>query len=173
MSTITATLVVNFDDGRAGDAFLQLEIDSREDGFNAGKTRFGPGEQPVYLEFKTTAITVLERVVSAGLIQPLNLVAPENQLLVEEFITFPRERVQTLSKPIDSGFTFKWLGNDLGALTPLDELTVQSATEGVGVAKVSYFAKFEAFRLVNVPFPLNGENTFPVLVFHTGTDGIC
>lgn len=173
MSTVTATLVVNFDDGRTGDAFLQLEIDSREDGFNAGNTTFGPGEQPVYLEFKTSSMTVLERVVSAGLIQPLNLIAPDNEILVEEFITFPRDRVQALSKPIDSGFTFKWLGNDLGALTPIDELTVQSALTGVGVAKVTYTAKFEAFRLVNVPFPLNGENTFPVLVFHTGTDGIC
>lgn len=173
MSTVTATLVVNFDDGRQGDAFLQLEIDSREDGFNGGKTTFGPGEQPVYLQFKTTGITVLERLVSAGLIQPLNLLVPDNELLVEEFLIFPRERVQTLSKPIDSGFTFKWLGNDLGALIPLDELTVQAATNGIGVAKVSYTAKFEAFRLVNIPFPLNGENTFPVLVFHTGTDGVC
>jgi hypothetical protein len=173
MSTVTAALFVNFDDGRTGDAFLQLEIDSREDGFNGGNTTFGPGEQPVYLEFKTSSITVLERLVSAGLIQPLNLVAPDNELLVEEFITFPRERTQPLSKPIDSGFTFKWLGNDLGTITPIDELTVQAATNGIGVAKVTYTAKFEAFRLVNIPFPLNGENEFPVLVFHTGSDGIC
>lgn len=173
MSTITATLVVNFDDGRQGDAVLQLEIDSREDGFNAGKTTFGPGDQPVYLQFKTSNIIVQEKVVSAGLIQPLNLGAPDNEILVEEFLVFPREQTQTLSKPVDSGFTFKWLGTDLGTLVLLDELTVRAPTNGVAVAKVTYTTKMEAFRIVNIPFPLNGESTFPVLVFHIGDDGAC
>ena len=173
MTTVTATLVVNFDDGRQGDAVLQLEIDSRDEGFNAGKTTFGPGDQPVYLEFKTSNIIVQERVVSAGLIQPLNLVFPDNEILVEEFLVFPREQTQTLNRPVDSGFTFKWLGTDLGALVLLDELTVRAPINGVGVAKVSYKTKIEAFRIVNIPFPLNGETTFPVLVFHIGDDGVC
>jgi hypothetical protein len=163
---VTATLVVNFAAGAGGDVLI-AEIDSREDGFNNGKTRFSAGDQPVFLIYKTDNVTIDSITPSGGLIQNVGV---EN-IVFEETLTFAKERQATIAKPAQSGIldSFKWIGNDLGVPTLADPRTVSVPTEGVGVLKVTYTSQALVRRLTNITVPFFGENEFVVLIFIEGT----
>ena len=168
MAEITTTLVVNFSSGTGEKGFLSAAIDSREDGFNLGKTSFGAGDQPVYLISRTTNVVVQSQIPSFGVVA----FHTSGILDVEQTLQFANTREARLSQPaIPGSIVTKWIGNDLGALVLQDdELTVLAGVTGVGVAKVSYQATFEEYRLTNVivPDPVHGESAFSVLVFITG-----
>lgn len=165
---ITTTLVVNFQSGTGEKGFLQAAIDSRPDGFNLGKTTFSAGDQPVYLIARTTNVVVTSQIPSFG-----NVAFHASGILdIEQQLTFANTREARLQQPAIPGtIVTKWIGNNLGALVLQDdELTVLAGVTGIGVAKVSYQATFEAYRLTNVivPDPVHGESAFSVLVFITG-----
>lgn len=165
MAEITATLVVNFDVAAGAQSVLTAQIDSRSDGFNNGKTTFQGGDSPVYLVHKTQDVVITAQEPSAGIIAA----HATGELDIEQILQFPKQREQNLQLPATPGtLAWTWLGNNLGNLTLLGQTAVRADIEGVGVAKVTYKAPFEAFRLTNVPFPLNGEETFPVLIVITG-----
>ncbi len=163
---VTTTLVVNFSAGEGGDVLI-AEIDSREDGFNGGNTRFGAGDQPVFLIFKTDNVTIDLITPSAGLIQNVGI----EDIVFEETLTFAKERQATIQKPAQTGIldSFKWIGNDLGIPVLSDPRTVTIPTDGVGVLKVTYTSRALVRRLTNITVPLNGETEFVVLILIEGT----
>ncbi len=166
MSEITTTLVVNFRAGSGGAGVLTAAIDSREDGFNNGKSSFGAGDSPTYLITKTDDVTVNSQTPSLGLVQ----FVASGEITENQFLHFPFEREQSLSFPAKVGsLTSKWIGTDLGAVTVVDQVTVRSTLTGVGVLKVTYQRKFLAYQIANVPVPANGEEEFDILVYITGT----
>lgn len=168
MAEITTTLVVNFQSGSGEKGFLAAAVDSRSDGFNGGKTSFTAGDEPVYLIARTTNVVVTSQLPSYGAIA----FHASGILDLETQLTFAQTREARLSQPaIPGSVVAKWIGNDLGALTLQDdELTVLSDISGIGVAKVTYQATFEAYRLTNVIVPdlVHGESTFGVLIYITG-----
>ena len=165
MTEVTTTLVVNFQAGTAADV-LQAEIDSREDGLNLGKTRFGKGDQPGYLVFTSANVVLTSQTPSAGVVQTVGI----EDILQEETLRFAEERQASVSKPVfnQALSSFKWIGNDLGTPTVVDAKTVSVPTLGVGVLKVTYLARSRQFRLTNIAVPLNGETEFEVLILIKG-----
>lgn len=165
---ITATLVVNFGTSAGGKDFLSAEIDGREDGFNNGKTRFSAGDQPVYLIFRSSNVSVVSQTPSYGNVA----FHSQGQVEVEQVLAFANTREAVLSQPaVPGSLVTKWIGNNLGALTlQTDERTVLAGVTGVGVAKVTYLANFLAYRLTNIIVPdlVHGETDFSVLVYIVG-----
>lgn len=165
MADVKTTIVVQFSQQNAGGGSqLTAEIDSREEGLNAGKTSFAPGDSASFLIFKTPNVTIDSVQASAGGLTPLG----NGLYAVDEFLNFADEAEASLSKPYYSGAAFTWYGANLGTITFLDG-RARIATPGVGVARVTYNAQYTAYSL-NSPPTLAGSNNFPILVVVKGHD---
>lgn len=166
MPSITTSIVVDFAGASGGDYHLSAEVDSREGGFNGGLTSFPPAYSPVFLVFfsDNVLITGVEATVPG-----VNFTVEQDVLLlpVVEYPQFPKTLRASLSKPVHSGFDYKWLGNDLGVLAH-SYTSVSIPDAGLGIAKVSYFTRCRAYRMNGVPETLNGEVEFPIMVYITG-----
>jgi hypothetical protein len=149
--------------GQSG--LLAAEIDSREDGYNAGRTQFAPGDQPALLIFRSTGVTLDSVRPSAGNIAPL----ASGTMTVEETLAFADSAEATLRYPTNTLTSWKWLGNDLGTPEIVDELTLRVPAAGVAELRVVYETTFDARRLSGVPAVLNGETEYDVLVLVEGT----
>lgn len=164
MGEITTSLVVEFTTGEE-DGLLTAEVDGFETGLNGGDTSFVPGDSPGFLIYKSSNVIIDSITPSVGSISNLgSAFTPEP---IEDFLTFTDSRTASVNKPIYSGFTSKWLGNNLGAVTR-SEVNVTAANNGVGVLKVSYNSFYSQHRLTNVPTVLNGETSFPVVIYIIG-----
>lgn len=168
--SVSTNISVQFGSAAAADAglLLKAEVDSRDDGLNAGNTSFIPGDSVGILLFKDDLITQLDRVVTAGSLAQ----AGSGSFLVEnEVLTFSdnTEVNQEVSfqYPVYSGFTYKWLGTDGGAIQVVDRQVARKPSAGIGVAQVSYTTFYTAYRL-NSPSILNGETEFSILVVFIG-----
>lgn len=170
---ITTTIVVQFKGGGLDDAGrIQAELDStREGNLNGGKTTFGPGDSVHILVYKSTGIVVSLPTTSVDTIQGTAVTKEgEGTLEVEETLRFVNQRDATARFPIQSLDSFKWVGNSLGLLTQIDDITLRASTEGLSIAKVVYTAAFEIYRLSGVPVPLNAEDEFDVIIFIEGQE---
>lgn len=162
MASITANVVVNFDAGE-GDGLLIAEVDDRDDGLNGGNTNFKPGDTVGLLIFKSSNVTITDIITSAGSLSGAGTQTKD----VSDIISFPKEKTQNVRYPINGGgFTFKWLGNNLGTISHT-EVNVTCANLGVGVAKVSYSSTADGHNLTS-PTSLDGETTFDILVYVEG-----
>ena len=167
---VTTTVVANFDGGAAGASQFDAEIDTRENGFNGGKSSFVAGDQPAYLVRRSPNVVIDSQVASVGVIG-IHVIQEEEE--VTEFLLFDETNVATLSQHALPGtLTFKWLGTNLGNLTLSGIKDIEAAVSGVAVAQVTYTTSFDAFFINNIPVPLNGESTFPVLVVINGTENL-
>lgn len=164
MGAITTSLVVEFDAGDDG-GLLVAEIDAFETGLNNGDTQFVPGDSPGFLIYKTSNVVIDTITPSVGTIANLgSQFTPEP---IEDYGIFTEERTINVNKPIFGGFTSKWLGNNLGGVT-ITEQTLTAANSGVGVLKYSYSSFYSKHRLTGVPTILNGETSFPVVIYIVG-----
>ena len=163
MGIISTSIVVNF--GQDDQGILTAEIDGRPDGYNDGETKFAPGDTAAFLIYATSNVNVNTPVVSLGSVQ--QIAGPQN-LDKEEFITFEDTKEASAGFPVLSGFTYTWLGNDLGAVTVTDQRTIRAATKGVGVLRVNYTTQYTPWLLTNIPTSIEGETSFPVLIFISG-----
>lgn len=111
---ITASQIINFDrDDDADQGILRIEVDNRNDGLNAGKTSFQPGDSVGLLLYVSPNVTILEGpIVTAGSIAVEGGLIPVEQ---QGFIAFAGDYIQNMSYPICNP-SLQWLGNDLGAL---------------------------------------------------------
>lgn len=158
---VTTSLVVQF--GSQGDAqyHLSAEIDSREDGYNGGETSFIPGDQPVFLVYKSDELALtLES--STGGTQSY----ASGTIEQEEWLTFADEKTKSLNKPPSGSVTLKYFAGVSGATVVGDQVTLPS--KGVAVYRATYNAKFLAYRMTNIPTTLGGESSFPVVIVITG-----
>lgn len=161
MASVSTSIVVQFSQGSSGGS-LTAEVDSREDGLNLGKTSFSPGDTARFLVFSSSDVTIDSVVSSAGTITPLG----EGMYLVEEFLTFADTIEATTNKVPYSNFISQWYGTNLGSVTVKGN-TVTATTKGVGVLKVSYKAKYNAYALAS-PSHINLKNEFQIVVVVKG-----
>jgi hypothetical protein len=164
-NVITTSIVVEFGSVDGAEGILSLEVDDRPGGLNGGNTSFIPGDTVYLLRYNTTNVGDLVQSVSGG---SLAKDSTGSYVVTEEYLTFANEREANLAKPYGGGFSYKWLGTDLGVPTISDEMKVSVPTKGVGVMKVSYTTNYTAFRLSS-PLTLNGETVFKILVYMAGT----
>lgn len=104
---VVATLTVNFEESTASTTgTLKLEIDSRKDGANGGKTSFAPGDDVWYFLFKDSNVTVIEHFATAGGISGgSSVVLPKN-----ENISFSNSDSSSLGYPPSGAVSRQWLG---------------------------------------------------------------
>ena len=171
MTSIVTSLVVQFGSDSDASSVLTAEIDSREDGHNAGNTSFTPGQVVYYLISKTSDVTILSQETTAG---RLTYVATES-FTEKETLHFAKESSATVSNPISGGYTTKWLGNAPAAnvtLTSEIEFSLKdsegSLVEGLGVLQVEYERTVEVYSLSGLPSSLNGEDQYDVIIYITG-----
>lgn len=165
--SVTASIVVQFgkDADAAAQGVLQAEVDSRaasEGGRNV-TNQFIAGDDVYYLVYKTDNV-LAEQFSSAG---SVSLVAIED-VTIEEFITFANSNEANTSKPIKSLGSVQWYGNNLGSVVSLGGNTIRAGSVGVGVAKVTYTAEAQVWKLSS-PAQLNGEDNFSIVIVIVGT----
>lgn len=162
MSTVHADFQIAFGAGGA-QAHLSAEIDSRSDGYNQGRTSFKPGDVVYFLVYKSANVVYDSPIASAGCITSHGATAvPQTADLA-----FPNVRTATIGKPATGITASQWLGNALGALTLVDEMTVQAEVQGVAVARVSTAAPADLWSLSS-PASINGLTDYSILIFIQG-----
>lgn len=163
---VTATVTVSFADPNKGGT-LTAELDTRDDGYNQGRSQFAHGDEPVFLVRHSDDLEV-QVFTSTG-----SCASFDNDFTQEQdFLSYVQTRSASTSKPITGGLVTTWLGNNLGAVRQVgsNELAIAGTTPitGVGVLKVNFNSAFTAYRLTGVPATLNGETNFNVLVAFVG-----
>lgn len=158
---VSTSIVVQFSQNAAG-GHLSAEIDSRDTGLNKGNTSFIPGDTAYFLLFKSPDVIIDALAVSAG-----SLVSAAGGLYdVEEWVTFADVLEMTPSKPITSGFSFQWFGNNLGPITVVGGV-MRCAIKGIGVAKVKYQSQYTGHGIAS-PSTLNGLSDFQIAALVKG-----
>jgi hypothetical protein len=156
---ITAHVVVEFAESDQVSAFV--ELDDRDNGLNAGKTQFLPGDTAYLLLFKPTGYSVSFSRPSSG-----TLVKHGDSIksIGGEIVQFPNTDGSTVRYPISGSFTYEWLGDNLGVLSPASEFsvslpprTIDPGTQlpvpqyRVGIAEMGYDSECEVWKLYGVP----------------------
>ena len=166
---ITATLVVNFGGQSSGnnDA-LVAEIDDRETGLNAGKTRFSPGEDVWILVYVSTNVTLNTPVTSWG---DLIFRAGDELVEKEQDLQFVDELEFRVTYPIRDGFTSQWIGRTATGLVQTGELTLQIAQPAdvdhwARLLRVNWTSRARAYRLTNTLIP--GFDEYGIICHFTG-----
>jgi hypothetical protein len=163
-SVVTASLVVNFDSG-GSDGILSAEVDDRSDGLNLGNTNFAPGDRVGILMFKTTNVVMDPGtpVITGGTIAG----AGSGTLVVEEDITFAKEKEANSKYPINSVSSYIWMGTSGGTLSKKNETTFSIPAEAIAIARVRYVTNWTGYYLQS-PVTLSGLSSFSILVFFSG-----
>jgi hypothetical protein len=162
MSTVHADFQIAFGAGGA-QAHLSAEIDSRTDGYNQGRTSFKPGDVVYFLVYKSANVTYDNPIASAGGITSHG----STSISQTDDLAFPNVRTATIGKPATGITASQWLGNALGALTLVDEMTVQAEAQGVAVARVTTAAPADLWSLTS-PASINGLTDYSVLIYIQG-----
>jgi hypothetical protein len=152
-------------DGSADDAngLLQIEVDTREDGLNDGRSDFVVGDRPGLLIFKSLDVDVSRVRASAGVVSDEAAGTTEKT----EDLNFANAAEAKLAYPTAALDSFEWLGTDLGTPTLDGEQTIRLDEAGVGILRVTYTTSFLARRVSNVP-SIGDEDDFDVLVVAEG-----
>ncbi len=163
---VSATIVVEFNAAESGE--MTAELDTREDGYNAGKSSFSAGDEPVILLRKSDNVILDLVICSLGTITQFatGFTSETN------WLTYPRTKDANTDKIISSNFTSQWFGNNLGSVQVQGDksviLTAAGANTSVGVLKVTYDSNFIAYKLAGIPSTVNGQKEFSVLVMFVG-----
>lgn len=148
---VTQTLTISFSESSSTDSGSQIkiEVDSREDGLNAGLTSFRPGDTPGYLVFMPAGMALVAHDVSAGVIKS----EAAGYIDVDDLVTFGDERELTLNYPIGSNFSSEWHGKTGGAVAQMDDyrLSIAEALKKARVLRVRYRSNYLGFRVTNIP----------------------
>ena len=133
-TNVKTTLQVAFGSNSSND-HLSVEVDSRADGLNAGKTSFLPGDTAYILIHKSWNMVIDQIIVSAGTV----IDATAGVIVREEELSFAESSSAALSVPSTGLVSVQWLGHSLGTLTlQPDGMTVKADTSGVAMARVRY-----------------------------------
>lgn len=158
-SLLTAHIVVQFAEADANVSIV-AEIDDRELGYNLGKTTFYHGDTPYMLLFIPNGYVVDKVLTSAGAV---SFVADDSKA-IESYLAFANEDQVSLSYPVSSGFTYSWLGTNLGVISNPDQFTAKLPARGfdtttkraipeyrVGVSYATYTSNCKVYKLSGVP----------------------
>lgn len=171
MASVVANLVVNFSLGEGDGGVLQLELDSRDDGYNNGSTTFTPGQKVYYLLTKTPDVNIIDHLSTAGIITYVTSEVIEE----EEIVTYAGASSANTQYPIHGAYATKWLGRPGASnvvLTSPNTLSLKDSAgddaEGLGVLHVTYTHVVDVYLLSGLPSSLNGEEEYTVIVYVTG-----
>ncbi|MBF0421884.1 MAG: hypothetical protein HQL73_02710 [Magnetococcales bacterium] len=143
---------------------LSVELDTRPDGLNRGKTSFRVGDTAKMITFLGYGTSINEAIVTSGSIFKDGW----TNVWISEDIVFSQTDTASLGKPAIGGMDrVIWMGEDLGGLTvQSDRVTVVSDRSGFSIARVRYLARALAWN-ITVQEALDGNNEFPVqALFH-------
>lgn len=169
MATVTTSIVIEFDSGDADVEYIfSAEVDSREDGLNNGNTNFKPGD-PVYILLHRTDNTVVDGIITTHGV--VNAAGNGTYAIEDQYAQFISDDNVTVNKPIHSGFSGRWLGNDLGTIQVLNQSKIKIATPPtdehyVGVYKYDYTTDYESYVLQHNPF--SDETSYQIIVYIYG-----
>lgn len=155
---ITTSIVISF--STTTDSILKAEIDDRtatDGGYNNGETSFAPGDEPVFLLYKSTNVTVVQRIVSEGTLSSLG--TPTIRKV--EQLQFAQEKSSAMSYPYVSGFSIRRQSPSMPVATRVGN-TVNLAAPGVGIIEVEYFTQAEAIKV------RGASGDLPVVVYVEG-----
>ena len=175
---ITASQIINFDrDPDADRGILRLEIDNRNDGLNAGKTSFSPGDSVGLLLYRSPNVTILH-----GPIVTYGTLNEEGTHLTEHdgFLAYAGDTMQTMSHPICTP-ALSWVGNSLGGVRVLNcavvELvnppdwnpgnTAEPLSDKIGILRYSGTAQAQGYRLTGTMIP-DEETPYQIGVYVFG-----
>ncbi|MBF0180553.1 MAG: hypothetical protein HQM03_11075 [Magnetococcales bacterium] len=151
----------------SGAGFLSVEVDTRPDGLNHGRTSFFAGDTAHLLMHAGPDVVVADPLVSAGLILP----GAWQTIPVTQDLLFNAVSTATLDKPAISIDSVIWIGMDLGALTlESDQRTVSVSKAGVAIARVTYRSMARSWA-VSSPDQVAGLDEYPVQVHFAGSTG--
>ncbi len=151
-------------DAPANAGSISAEVDSREDGLNAGVTSFAAGETAHILAHPGPGVSVESVTGSAGTIRQ----GPALTYQQTEDLSFDKVSSARLRLPASSIDSVIWLGTSLGALILADDLiTMNAPAAGVAIARVKYTVAAEAWE-VTAPQTAGGETEFPLAVLFKG-----
>ncbi|MBF0108775.1 MAG: hypothetical protein HQL76_06330 [Magnetococcales bacterium] len=151
----------------SGTGFLSVEVDSRPDGLNHGRTSFFAGDTAHLLVHAGDDVALEDPLVSAGVILP----GGWQVISMTQDLVFNRVATATLDKPAIGIDSVIWIGNDLGDLTlESDNRTVSVPNAGVAIARVTYRSIACAWGLSS-PSTVAGLSEYPVQVHFSGTTG--
>lgn len=161
---VTASQIISFDRGADTDrSILRLEVDSRDDGLNAGRTSFSPGDSVGLLLYKSPSVTILHGpIVTYGAIQEEGT----HEVEQEGFLTYAGETSQTMSHPICTP-EITWLGNSLGEVSIVECVSVElvdppdwnpgnteeSLADKIGILKYRGISVAQGYRLTGTNLP--------------------
>jgi hypothetical protein len=172
-NAVTASIVVSFDNQSDSSAIFSAEVDGRQDGLNLGNTSFSPGDDVGILLHKSSNVVLDYYSPSYGSLAASGSITYEVE---EQFLVFAGTNTQSVSYPIVSGFSYSWLGNNLGSIVHTENSISLSNKalypEGgnfVGVAKVNYVTRATPFWLRNTH--ILGEDTYEIACFFVGHTG--
>lgn len=156
---ITTSIVINFN--AQADSILKAEIDDRttaEGGYNGGETNFVPGDEPVFLLYKSSNVTVSTKIVSEGSLQTLG----NPTVRKTEQLQYANEKAAELSYPYVGGLSIERAspGMPTGILAGNSYVLPSQA---VGIIEVSYLTRAEAIRV------RGASGDLPVVVYIEGT----
>ena len=134
MST-TASFVIDF--GSLDKAFLVAELDSVR---NNGKTSFIKGDVVHFRIYSDVAYTIetTSGVVSNGTVD-------KTEAIIAEVCPFVKGEAANTNKRIATIDAMTWYGNNLGAITKIEENKVQAANADsttLGIASLDYTTKY-------------------------------
>lgn len=160
---ITTSIVIDFSNDSENSGVLKVEVDSDASGYNNGVTSFKPGDSPVLLMYKTSNVKILQIASSYGTVSSF----ASGKRAKREFVTFAGAKEASPSYPISSGFSSKWVGKSGGTVTQ-EQNSLSLNSLFTGVLLIEYNTDFTALRLKDVPKSLDGETSFPIVVFIQG-----
>ena len=150
----------------SGSGFLSVEVDSRPNGLNHGRTNFLAGDTAHLLVHSGDDVALEDPLVSAGVILP----GGWQVITATQDLVFNRVATATLEKPAIGIDSVIWLGNDLGDLTlESDNRTISVTNAGVAIARVTYRSPARSWSLSS-PSTVAGLDEYPVQVHFSGAN---
>ena len=144
---VTASLTINFDAGKGSSQFL-VEVDDRDNGPNAGRTSFQPGDTVYLLLYASDNVSQIRSFTTSGSLSGGGSVLVEK----EEIISFAKEREASPRYPVVPGsYSFEWYGPS--APVSLVNNKFVATTEAFAIGKVKYRARATQYSLSGVAYP--------------------
>ncbi|MBF0193478.1 MAG: discoidin domain-containing protein [Magnetococcales bacterium] len=152
-------VTIHNQDPKQNGGFLAIDLDSREDSPNRGKTKFQPGDTTHILLTPSPGIVPTAITPStANIVNNGEVIYTDTQ-----YLTFLNETQAKLTRPIEHIEQYLWLGSDLG--TPAldgDGQQITTSIKGVSILKIIGKAKSHSYQYM-APLTLGGQNSFPVV----------
>ncbi|MBF0448825.1 MAG: hypothetical protein HQL67_11545 [Magnetococcales bacterium] len=146
---------------------LSIQIDSRSDGLNRGRTVFYGGTTAHFLVHADPTISNIGISSSSGSI----FHNADQSYQITQDIVFDNSNRTRLSQPVSTIDSVIWVGTDLGSLSlEADGDTVTAVSSGVAIARITCTIHAQSCGLT-LPKTVAGLDSFPITVQATGHSG--